>query len=251
MADAVAIVSIVSSATVAIAVPVISSSLERKRLRWQGKVARIDEVRAVMDDGLQAMSVARGGLVSALDGLELIFGGSEQLEDNEIRRVLQERDQGGLTLVPMRQECNRLAVRLGLRHPVCRTARVPFCRGEVAGNGSADRAIWRVKSARMRPYRERPMRRSGCASPSSQQGSRARDLCGSRAPDPSIGTCPDAALTPPQVPRRGRPSTRSLGPPRRGRPDGRVPPPRQTRRLPPAAHAPRSSASSPSRRAQC
>jgi hypothetical protein len=49
LADAVAIVSIVSGATVAIAVPFINAMLERRRLRWQSEKARFDELRALLD----------------------------------------------------------------------------------------------------------------------------------------------------------------------------------------------------------
>jgi hypothetical protein len=49
LADAVAIVSIVAGATVAIAVPFINAMLERRRLRWQSETARFDELRALLD----------------------------------------------------------------------------------------------------------------------------------------------------------------------------------------------------------
>jgi hypothetical protein len=49
LADSVAIVSIVSGATVAVTVPFISATLERRRLRWQTDTARMDELRALLD----------------------------------------------------------------------------------------------------------------------------------------------------------------------------------------------------------
>jgi hypothetical protein len=49
LADPVAIVSIVSGATVAIAVPFIGATLERRRLRWQTEMARMDELRTLLD----------------------------------------------------------------------------------------------------------------------------------------------------------------------------------------------------------
>jgi hypothetical protein len=49
LADPVAIVSIVSGATVAIAVPFISATLERRRLRWQSETERLNELRRLLD----------------------------------------------------------------------------------------------------------------------------------------------------------------------------------------------------------
>jgi hypothetical protein len=56
VADAVAIVSVVSGATVAITVPLISSVLERQRLRWQDNQARLDELRGIVDTTLGQMA---------------------------------------------------------------------------------------------------------------------------------------------------------------------------------------------------
>ena len=55
MADAVAIVSVVSGATVAVALPFINGLLERQRLRWQGNQARLDEFRGIVDATLGEM----------------------------------------------------------------------------------------------------------------------------------------------------------------------------------------------------
>jgi hypothetical protein len=55
VADAVAIVSVVSGATVAIVVPFVNSMLERQRLRWQGNQARLDELRSIVDSSLAEM----------------------------------------------------------------------------------------------------------------------------------------------------------------------------------------------------
>src|SRR6266511_6410602 len=49
LADPVAIISIVSGATVAVTVPFISATLERRRLRWQTEMARMDELRTLLD----------------------------------------------------------------------------------------------------------------------------------------------------------------------------------------------------------
>ena len=122
MADsAIAIVSIVSGATVAIVVPVVSARLERNRLRWQARSARIDELRDVLDAGLQAMSLVRGGLEAALTGMEGLDGVREtEVREREMWFAQERREEGGAALPPMRKECNRLAVRLGLRHEVVR-----------------------------------------------------------------------------------------------------------------------------------
>jgi hypothetical protein len=45
LADPVAIIGVVSGATVAVTVPFISATLERRRLRWQTETARMDELR--------------------------------------------------------------------------------------------------------------------------------------------------------------------------------------------------------------
>lgn len=53
MADPVAIVSVISGATVAIGVPFINARLERRRLQHQSRTARLDELRALLDTTLQ------------------------------------------------------------------------------------------------------------------------------------------------------------------------------------------------------
>jgi uncharacterized protein YycO len=58
LADTVAIVSVISGATVAITVPFINSVLERQRLRWQGNQARLDELRSIVDSTIGEMARA-------------------------------------------------------------------------------------------------------------------------------------------------------------------------------------------------
>jgi hypothetical protein len=57
MAEAVAIVSIVSGAAVAVLVPFISARLERTRLVQQSRDARFEELRGIFDDALQTLYV--------------------------------------------------------------------------------------------------------------------------------------------------------------------------------------------------
>jgi hypothetical protein len=58
LADTVAIVSVISGATVAITVPFINSVLERQRLHWQGNQARLDELRSIVDSTIGEMARA-------------------------------------------------------------------------------------------------------------------------------------------------------------------------------------------------
>jgi hypothetical protein len=53
MADPVALVSIVSGATVAVAVPFINARLERSRIHHQSRDARMDELRALLDGAVR------------------------------------------------------------------------------------------------------------------------------------------------------------------------------------------------------
>jgi hypothetical protein len=53
VADPVAIVSVVSGATVAITVPFINGLLERKRVQQQSRDARFDELRVLLDGAVQ------------------------------------------------------------------------------------------------------------------------------------------------------------------------------------------------------
>jgi hypothetical protein len=53
MTELLALVSIVSGAAVAIVVPFLNSRLERDRLAAQGQAARLEELRALLDDAVQ------------------------------------------------------------------------------------------------------------------------------------------------------------------------------------------------------
>jgi hypothetical protein len=58
VAEAIAIVSIVSGAAVAVLVPFISARLERSRLVQQSQDARLEELRGILDAALQQLYVA-------------------------------------------------------------------------------------------------------------------------------------------------------------------------------------------------
>jgi hypothetical protein len=67
MANAVAIISVVSTAVVAIAVPLISARLERRRLAWQSRQAQLDELRRLLDDATLRIQEATVVLWEILD----------------------------------------------------------------------------------------------------------------------------------------------------------------------------------------
>jgi hypothetical protein len=58
MAEAIAIVSIVSGAAVAIVVPFINSRLERSRMQSQSRDARMEELRGLLDGSIQHLYAA-------------------------------------------------------------------------------------------------------------------------------------------------------------------------------------------------
>jgi type II secretory pathway pseudopilin PulG len=58
VAEAIAIVSIVSGAAVAVLVPFINARLERSRLAQQSQGARLEELRGILDAALQQLYVA-------------------------------------------------------------------------------------------------------------------------------------------------------------------------------------------------
>jgi hypothetical protein len=57
VAEAIAIVSIVSGAAVAVLVPFVNARLERARLTQQSRDARVDELRGLLDEALQHLYV--------------------------------------------------------------------------------------------------------------------------------------------------------------------------------------------------
>jgi hypothetical protein len=57
--EAIALVSVASGATVAVAVPYINARLERSKLRAQSHAARLDELRATLDEAVIALSSAQ------------------------------------------------------------------------------------------------------------------------------------------------------------------------------------------------
>jgi hypothetical protein len=58
VAEAIALVSIVSGAAVAVLVPFVNARLERARLTQQSRDARVDELRGLLDDALQHLYVS-------------------------------------------------------------------------------------------------------------------------------------------------------------------------------------------------
>jgi hypothetical protein len=58
VAEAIAIVSIVSGAAVAVLVPFVNARLERSRLMEKKRDVRVDELRGLLDDALQHLYVA-------------------------------------------------------------------------------------------------------------------------------------------------------------------------------------------------
>jgi hypothetical protein len=67
MANVVAIISVLSTAAVAIAVPFINARLERRRLAWQSKQAQLDDLRRLLDDANLRIQEATGVLWEILD----------------------------------------------------------------------------------------------------------------------------------------------------------------------------------------
>jgi hypothetical protein len=57
VAEAIALVSIVSGAAVAVLVPFVNARLERSRLTQQSRVIRVDELRGLLDEALQHLYV--------------------------------------------------------------------------------------------------------------------------------------------------------------------------------------------------
>jgi hypothetical protein len=124
MADAVAIISILSGSAVAITVPVITASLERRRLQWESEKLRIDETRGVVDTALQNFSEALWQLHfawRALAGQSALAVGSFRApmpKDFSAVAGLQRADE--MRAMAMAQE-DRLAVRLGYDHAIVQT----------------------------------------------------------------------------------------------------------------------------------
>ena len=67
MANAVAIISVVSTAIVAVTVPFISARLERGRLAWQSKQRQLDELRRLLDAAMLRIQEATVVLDEILD----------------------------------------------------------------------------------------------------------------------------------------------------------------------------------------
>jgi hypothetical protein len=106
VANLVALVSVLSGAAVAIGVPWITSSLERRRLREQVAEARIDELRSVFDEAAIALDQA----VSVLPTWEVIG----QDERGEVTVYAESRK----ALEAVSAQAERLAIRVGESSPI-------------------------------------------------------------------------------------------------------------------------------------
>jgi hypothetical protein len=116
---ALAIVSVVSGAAVAIVVPWITSALERRRLRQQVAESRIDELRAVLDEAAIALGRAR----SALPTWEVLAQEPDMVGAlAESRRAIE----------AVGAQTERIAVRLGERSEV------------FSGYNEAQSALWKL-----------------------------------------------------------------------------------------------------------
>ena len=107
VADPIALVSVLSGAAVAISVPWITSTLERRRLREQVSEARVDELRAVLD--LAAVTLDQA--VSALPRWEVLLQderGSLAAVYGDSRKALE----------AVSAQAERLAIRVGEASPV-------------------------------------------------------------------------------------------------------------------------------------
>lgn len=108
MADAVAIVSIVSGAVVGLGVPLISARNERGRILLQAEHARLDELTVVLDRAADAVAGARIALVKVLDELYAGHRGSQVTCVAEYRTTVDD----------VWAMSRKLAVRLGVDDPI-------------------------------------------------------------------------------------------------------------------------------------
>ena len=117
MANTVAIVSVVSGATVAITVPFINAVLERQRLRWQGNQARLDELRGLVD-------AAVGDMVRAHDLIWDIATAVDAQADDETPdpRLGELSAELTKTYVAVKTLATRIGLRLGSEDEVAAAA---------------------------------------------------------------------------------------------------------------------------------
>jgi hypothetical protein len=107
MPDPVAIVSVVSSATVAVAVPFIGARLERQRLRYQQSQERFAELRAQLDVAAEHLTEGVGTIV------ELISATNGLVTQDDLSHRITE------LAHTLFQDNTRLALRLGAESEVC------------------------------------------------------------------------------------------------------------------------------------
>lgn len=109
MAEAIALVSVVSGAAVAILVPFIGARLERSRLVEQSRDVRLEELRGLLDDALQHLYLAGTILYEILEETARELPRPDWSE----KRLLQL----GQRLTEQTDVVNRDALRIKLRTP--------------------------------------------------------------------------------------------------------------------------------------
>jgi len=113
MNTAIPIISILSSAAVAVILHLLSTRAEVRRSRWQGNFARFDELRSVLDEALIALADAVYEANGVLSMLEQGLGdGDQRLEflkklENNLNRAGEFKE--------------RIALRLGREAPLSET----------------------------------------------------------------------------------------------------------------------------------
>jgi hypothetical protein len=105
VSTAIALVSIVSTAAVAIIVTLLSSRAEARRSRWQANFARFDELRSVLDDAV----IALGNAIYEMNGVFSML--EQELGEEEARQELLKKLENHLNEVGRYKE--RIALRLG------------------------------------------------------------------------------------------------------------------------------------------
>jgi hypothetical protein len=117
MADTVAIISVVSSATVAVTVPFINALLERTRFRWQSGEVTVAEFRALLDSTLLLMHKAFALHAEALDTIG--NARDEPALPDEVSKQLREvREAFSSTADELYRDGLRLSLRLAVEAPV-------------------------------------------------------------------------------------------------------------------------------------
>jgi hypothetical protein len=115
MAETVAIVSVISSATVAVTVPFINALLERTRFRWQAGEASVAEFRALLDSTLLLMHGAYALHSDAVDIIVLnnVPRGAQGVPDEVLKQIRDAHEAFTSTTDELYRDGLRLSLRLG------------------------------------------------------------------------------------------------------------------------------------------